>query len=637
MASTKILVVEDEAIVALDLRTQLTQLGYEVVETVARGEAALVAAETHHPDLVLMDIRLPGKMDGVEAADIIRKRFQLPVVYLTAHADEATVDRARLTESFGYILKPFDGRELRTVIEIAIYKHEAEKKLRASERRFATTLASIGDGVIATDQLGKVTFLNAVAENLTGWKSEEAQGIALPTVFRICNEETRKTVVNPVERVLESGMVVGLANHTILIRRDGHETPIDDCAAPIHDDHGKTTGAVLVFRDISESRRIEEQLRQSQKMEALGQLAGGVAHDFNNMLTVILNYTDILLNSAGSDHPWKHFLTEIRRAGERSADLTRRLLSLCQKRLITPKIQDLNEVILQTKPMLQRLIGANIQLETQLETDLGTVLSDAGQLEQILMNLVINGRDAISGQGKILIETRNEFIEPEPVFNLNPGIYRMLRVTDNGQGIPDAIVDRIFEPFFTTKELGAGTGLGLSTIYGVVQQCRGSIRVQSKIGTGTAFTIHLPSVATPVIVEESIVPSEIPKGTETLLLVEDEASIRDLSKQFLASCGYTILEAENGEQALRVARDFSGSIDIVVTDVMMPVMDGPGMIDRMKADFPNLSVIYVSGYSNRDLQMETTGSTTSAYLSKPFKLSELAQTVRNVLDARGSQ
>ncbi len=634
MKAARILIVEDEAIVALDLRTQLTQLGYVVVETVARGEAAIEAAEKHRPDLVLMDIRLQGKMDGVEAAEVINTRFQLPVVYLTAHADESTVDRARITKPFGYILKPFDGRELRTVIEMALYKHAADKKLRTSERRYASTLASIGDGVIATDKQGRVTFMNPVAERLSGWTTAEAQGIALTTVFRIVNEETHKIVVNPVERVLEQGIVVGLANHTILIRRDGHETPIDDCAAPIHDDLGVVTGAVLVFRDISASRRIEEQLRQSQKMEALGQLAGGVAHDFNNMLTVILNYTDILLHSAGSDHPWKGFLTEIRRAGERSADLTRRLLALCHKQLVTPKVQDLNEVIAQTEPMLQRLIGDRIELETRLEQDLGSVLSDAGQLEQILLNLVVNGRDAISKHGKIVIETRNVFVEKDAIAGLSPGTYRMLRVSDNGQGIPASIVERIFEPFFTTKELGKGTGLGLATVYGIVQQCHGSIHVESTVGQGTAFTIHFPPVTKPAFVEEPIIASELPKGNETVLLVEDEVSIRDLTKQLLVSCGYTVLEAEHGEQALQVAAEYSGKIDVIVTDVMMPVMDGPAMVEKLKANFSNLKVVYISGFNNQEIEASTMGSTTSTYLSKPFKLTDLAQAVRRVLDAR---
>jgi two-component system, cell cycle sensor histidine kinase and response regulator CckA len=276
VTAARILIVEDEAVVALDLRTRLTRLGYFVIDSVGLGEVALKVAEKERPDLTLMDIRLRGEMDGIAAAEQIRTRLHLPVVFLTAHADDATVDRARVTEPFGYILKPFEERELRTMIEMALYKHAAERRLRESERRFATTLASIGDGVIATDIHGRVTFMNPVSEKLTGWNISDAAGVPLQTVFTICNETTRKTVENPIERVLAEGVIVGLANHTILISRAGDESPIDDCAAPIFDDDGKMTGAVLVFRDVSQARQVEVQMRHAQKMEAVGQLAGGI-------------------------------------------------------------------------------------------------------------------------------------------------------------------------------------------------------------------------------------------------------------------------------------------------------------------------------------------------------------------------
>ena len=460
--AARILIVEDEPVVALDLRTRLTRMGYIVSETVARGEDALECARTLRPNLILMDIRLRGVMDGISAAEGIRKRYGLPVIYLTAHADEATVDRARITEPFGYILKPFDERELRTVIEMALYKHDAERKLRESERRYATTLSSIGDAVIATDPSGRVTFMNPVAEKLTGWNLTEALDTSLKSVFNICNEETRVTVANPIDRVLAEGVVVGLANHTILISREGKEVPIDECAAPILDDHGMLSGAVLVFRDVSEARRVNEQLRHSQKMEAVGQLAGGIAHDFNNMLTIILNYTALLLNTAGPDHPWNTFLTEIHRAGTRSSDLTRQLLTSCRRQPVEVQIVDLNKAVLRTQQMLRRLIGENIELTVDLQSNLGSVCMDTGQLERILVNLSINARDAMEAQGQLRIETLNVEVGSNEILNLPKGTYRCLRVKDTGSGIPIAIRDRIFEPFFTTKEPGKGTGLGLA-------------------------------------------------------------------------------------------------------------------------------------------------------------------------------
>ncbi len=632
MTPSRILIVEDEAVVALDLRTRLGRLGHTVVDSVASADAAIESAQRHRPDLILMDIRLRGERDGIEAAQFIRTQIHLPVVYLTAHADDATIDRARITEPFGYILKPFDEQVLRTVIEMAIYKHQAERKLRESERRYATTLASIGDGVIATDISGCVTFMNSVAEKLTGWSTSEATGVALTEIFNICNEDTRMPVDNPVQRVLIDGVVVGLANHTVLISRNGNEVPIDDCAAPIHDDNGRMTGAVLVFRDVSQSRLVASHMRHAQKLEAVGQLAGGIAHDFNNMLTVILNYSEMLLKSAGPDHPWSGFLTEIHRAGERSTDLTRHLLTFCRRQLIEPKVIDLNDAVLHTQQMLCRLIGANIELRVRLEPGLGTVRVDPGQIESILVNLAVNARDAMPDQGLLEIETTNVAISANQFPSLESGTYRCVRVSDNGHGIPVVHRERIFEPFFTTKEPGKGTGLGLSTVYGIVRQCGGRIDFVTEIGRGTTFSIYLPAANEPVRVEQTFHGSELPRGTETILLVEDEASVRSLSRHALSSCGYTILEAGNGAEAIQIATDYTGKIDIVVTDVVMPVMGARKMLEQLRPLLSDLKVLLVSGYGDENLFLEVSEYLTTRFLQKPFTIAELASAVRSVLD-----
>jgi PAS domain S-box-containing protein len=632
MTTPRILVVEDESVVALDLRTRLTRLGYCVVDTVAYGESAVELAGQLRPDLVLMDIRLRGEMDGIVAADFIRTRLNLPVVYLTAHADDGTVERARITEPFGYILKPFDERELRTVIEMALYKHMAEKRLRESERRYATTLSSIGDAVIATDREGRVTFMNPVAEYLTGWLMADALELDLKAVFEICNEETNAVVANPVERVLAEGVVVGLANHTKLISRDGREVPIDDCAAPILDDDGSLTGAVLVFRDISESRRVDEHMRHAQKMAAVGQLAGGIAHDFNNMLTIILNYSEILLNAAGPDHPWNSFLSEIHRAGERSSDLTRQLLLFCRRQMFEPRIVDLNEAVLRTEQMLRRLIGEHIELQVRLQSDLGTVKMDPGQIERILVNLAVNARDAISEQGRVLIETFNVELRPQQIPHLTAGTYRCLRVTDTGQGIASAHRNRVFEPFFTTKEPGKGTGLGLAAVYGIVQQGGGHVEFETEIGRGTSFTVYLPVAGETPRVDPAFGRMLLPQGTETILLVEDESAVRSLSRHMLSTCGYHVLDAENGAEAIQVARRHAGTIDIVVTDVVMPVMGARHMLQHIEPYLRGMRVIFLSGYSDESLLPKLGELFTTSFIQKPFTIAELATTVRRMLD-----
>ena len=622
---------EDEAVVALDLRTRLTRLGYSVIDSVGMAETALQIAKSHRPDLTLMDIRLRGQMDGIEAAEAIRSQLGLPVVYLTAHADDATIDRARVTEPYGYILKPFDERELRTAIEMALYKHTAERKLRESERRYATTLASIGDAVIATDVNGCVTFMNPVAEKLTGWPIKEAEGIPLTTVFSICNETTRLTVANPVERVLREGVVVGLANHTILVNRDGTEAPIDDCAAPIHDDDGQMTGAVLVFRDMTLAHKVEMHMRHAQKMEAVGQLAGGIVHDFNNMLTVILNYSEMLLESAEPDHPWQHYFREIHQAGERSAELTSQLLTFCRKQLMEPRSIDINASVLSTEQMLKRLIGENIELIVRVTLGIGSVRMDPGQIERILVNLAVNARDAISGQGQLVIETSKvEFTTAQyPVPASGP--YCCIQVSDNGHGIAAAHKSRIFEPFFTTKEPGKGTGLGLAAVFGIVSQCDGHIECVSEVGRGTSFRIYLPATPeTPVA--QTPTKISLPKGTETILLVEDEVSVRFLSRRILETCGYKVLEAENGAAAIEVAKRHAAEIDIVVTDVIMPIMGARTMLQNLKPYLPDMKVLLLSGYGDESLSHEVAEFSKSRFLQKPFSISELATAVRWILD-----
>ena len=632
MTAARILVVEDEAVVALDLRTRLTRLGYEVVGVATTGDEAVAIAQEQRPDLTLMDIRLRSTMDGIEAAEKIRTQVGLPVVYLTAHADEATVDRARVTEPFGYILKPFDERELRTVIETALYKHGAEQRLRESERRYATTLASIGDGVIATDKIGCVTFMNSVAERLSGWRMADAQGVSLTTVFNICNEDTRLPVANPVDRVLLEGVVVGLANHTILKHRDGHEFPIDDCAAPILDDRGQLTGAVLVFRDVTQAKQVEEHMRHAQKMEAVGQLAGGVAHDFNNLLTVILNYSDILLKTAGPDHPWHDFLSEIHQAGERSAELTRHLLTFCRKQLVEPKIFDLNDSVRKIEQMLKRLIGENFEFRLKLGPNVGPVRMDPGQIDRILVNLVVNARDAISEQGCITIETTNVQVSESQFPNLAAGTYRCIQVSDNGCGIPVAHRDRIFEPFFTTKPQGKGTGLGLASVYGIVNQCGGHIAFKTELGHGTTFCVYIPAVNATVEQDNAFKDLQLTMGSETVLLVEDEAAVRSLSRHILETCGYTVFEAENGEKAIDIALHHADKIDIIVTDVVMPIMGARIMLEKLRPLIHEMKVLLLSGYGEENLRKDILEYSQAGFLHKPFTVTSLALAVRRVLD-----
>ncbi|MFO1019161.1 MAG: PAS domain S-box protein [Planctomycetales bacterium] len=498
------------------------------------------------------------------------------------------------------------------------------------------TLQSIGDGVIATDAQANVQFLNAVAETLTGWASQEASGHPLEQVFQIINESSRQTVQNPARRAIQEGRIVGLANHTLLISKDGTERPIADSAAPIEDEQGKLMGVVLVFRDVTEAKRLEEQFRQAQKMEAVGRLAGGVAHDFNNLLTVINGYGKYLEDDPTLSQDNRLYVTQIQKAGEQAAVLTRQLLAFSRQQLLQPSILSLNDVIKATGTMLERLIGEDIKLATLLGPSLRPVKVERGQIEQVLMNLALNARDAMPQGGNLSIETANINLDESYTrthADVIPGPHVVLSVSDNGCGMDQKTLGRIFEPFFTTKEPGKGTGLGLATVYGVIKQSGGHVTVYSEPGKGTTFKIYLPQVDPPLESRLDIVPDTAPKGgSETILVVEDAELIRNLACHILRSQGYTVLEASNGKEALKAVEQHPGVIHMVLTDVVMPEMSGRQLSERLRVVKPGLKVLFMSGYTDDAVVRHGVLEAETNFIQKPFSPSSLAGKVRDLLE-----
>jgi two-component system, cell cycle sensor histidine kinase and response regulator CckA len=634
MAEAKVLVVEDEIIVAKDIQDRLRRLGYIVPAVVSTGEEAIKKASETQPDLVLMDIVLKGEMDGIEAAREIRDCFNIPVIYLTAHADESTLSRTKTTEPYGYIIKPFEEIELRTTIEMALYKHEMEKRLKENQQWFAAILRCIGDAVIATDIEGSVTFMNPVAEALTGWKQNEALGRGLTEVFKIVDEQTRAITETPVLRASREEVAINLTAPTLLISRDGKETPIDTSAAPIRGHRGESAGVVLVFRDITERKHLEEQLRQSQKMEAVGQLAGGVAHDFNNLLTVIIGLSDLIIRKLDPTLRIYHQAEEIKRAGEQAASLTQQLLAFSRRQILQPKVLDLNGVVTYLNKMLLRLIGEDIELVSIPDERLGFVKADRGQIEQVILNLAVNARDAMPNGGRLIIETANVNLYRENVrltVGMKPGSYVMLAVSDTGCGMDLETQSHIFEPFFTTKKMGKGTGLGLATVYGIIQQSGGYITVHSEPGRGTTFKVYLPRIEEtaepPQIV---VVHSGMPRGSETIMVVEDKVGVRKLISDLLRESGYTVIEACSGAEALQICEWREEPIHLMLTDVVMPQMSGRELADHMTARYPEMRILYMSGYVDRATDLLEKGV---FFLEKPFAIDAIARKVRDALDA----
>ena len=423
-----------------------------------------------------------------------------------------------------------------------------------------------------------------------------------------------------------------------IVRPDGSVRWVHERADVERDPSGRPLRLIGTVQDVTESRLLGEQLRQSQKMEAVGRLAGGIAHDFNNLLTAILGYTHLLGDALAHDPALRARVEQIRLAGESAASLTRQLLAFSRKQVLRPVVLDLNDVVSAMQPMLERLIGEDVRLGLALSTDLGPVRADRGQVEQVLLNLVVNARDAMPRGGRLLVETLNVELDESYAagrVDVKPGVYALLAVTDTGTGMDAETVRHLFEPFFTTKAPGRGTGLGLATAYGIVRQSDGHVTAYSEPGHGATFKVYLPLVSSPVT---SAPPSRssdaLPRGSETVLLVEDDAGVRHLVCEVLKSQGYRVLDAADPEEALRLAETHEGTIDLLISDVVLPGESGPRMASRLRALRPGLAVLFVSGYTDEAVQRHGVLAASSLFLQKPFTPADLAAKVREALAER---
>ena len=488
MDTAEIMIVEDEAVVAMDLENKLQTLGFKVSATVPSGEEAIEAALTHQPGLILMDIMLQGEMDGIEAARVLRDVLDVPVIYLTSYSDQNTIERAKTTQPFGYLLKPFRERELLAAIEMAVYKHQADLALKRQQEWLATILRSIGDGVIATDGKGRIQFMNKVAESLTGWTEEEARGKPVPEVFSIVDGVVRKPIECPVDTSLRNGSPAELPEDAVLIDRTGREFAIDDGAAPIKDEKGNLIGVVLAFRDITEKKLLKQGLIQAEKLAALGRMVAGTAHELNNPLTAVIGFTDLLLACPDHDRELRERLQLIRSEGDRARTIIKNFLTFAsgEHRLSLAEV-DLNAVLQSTIDMRRgecRASGIDIRFE---RAGAPIVIGDWRQLQQVFLNVILNAEQAIAANGKngeIVVKTKTVKSDFQPA--------AVVSIEDSGPGIPQANLTRVFDPFFTTKPVGEGTGLGLSVSYGIVREHKGQIRAENRIGGGARVIVQLP-------------------------------------------------------------------------------------------------------------------------------------------------
>lgn len=506
-----------------------------------------------------------------------------------------------------------------------------EKALRRNEAWYRQIVEAAQEGIWLIDAEARTWYVNERMAEMLGYSRQEMLGRPL---YDFLDEAAQAHARRNVERHFE-----GVTKHGDFRfrRRDGSALWAIVSVKPLYNDAGRYIGALGMIVDVTERRQLERQLQQAQKMEAIGRLAGGVAHDFNNLITVITGYSELVLRSMEEDNPLRRYIEEMKRAGERAALLTRQLLTFSRKQPVEMRLLDLNAVIAETEKMLRRLIGEDIELITLLRPGIGCVRADPGQLQQVLMNLVINARDAMPQGGRVTIQT--DWVELDATYaachvNVQPGPYVVLSVSDTGCGMDAETMSHIFEPFFTTKGPDKGTGLGLATVYGIVMQSGGHIDVTSEVGMGTTFKIYLPRIVSSLESEETTGgPSRrAPGGAETILVAEDEPLVRELIREVLERKGYTILEASDGREALDMARRHPGPIHLLLTDVVMPQMSGPELVKQLCCERPETKVLFMSGYSSRAGGLLNLLESSAVFLAKPFTPEALSNRVRQLLD-----
>jgi len=635
--SVRILLLEDVPADAALIQRELTKAGLvfvsqQVDTRVAFEEALRIFA----PDVILSDHGLPG-FDGAAALQFVRERFPaLPVILVTGSLNEETAVEFMKAGAADYVLKDHLTRlpqAIKRALRESRLREERElavAALRASEEQYRALFENTPYPMWVFDlETHRLLAVNGAAIAHYGYRREEFLALKIEDLRapedipaleqHLATKEAGYHTTGPWRHRKKDGTLIE-------VQTSGHEITFAGRRAEL-----------VVIDDVTERKRLEEQFRQAQKMEAVGRLAAGVAHDFNNLLTAILGTTDLMIEDLPADDPDREGLLDIRGAAERAAVLTRQLLTFSRQQVVSPRMLRLNELITDLVKLLRRLLGEDVTIASALAPDCGAVKADPGQLEQVLVNLAVNARDAMPNGGRLTIETRNVDLDadyPTERVMIPAGRYVMLAVTDNGTGMDAQTNARIFEPFFTTKPVGKGTGLGLATVYGVVQQSGGYIWLYSELGHGTSFKIYLPRVDAdgPQPAEEEQRASAL-DGSETVLVAEDEEAVRLIIAKALEARGYRVLSARDGSEALELAAGHGG-IDLLVTDVVMPDMNGRELSRCLTEARPNLRTLYLSGYTDDAMLHRGVLQEGVAFLQKPFSLGALARKVRDVIEAR---
>ena len=622
-----ILVVDDDPGTLQSISDVLARCGHGV-QTAREARAALELLTSSSVDAAILDLHLPD-VSGLALLQAIKTSAPTTeIIIITGYASATTAIQAINSDVFGYLTKPFEMAHLLATIDRALAKRRAERALSERTRSLESLIDTAAVAIVSLDSAGCVTTWSKAAEVMFGWKEHEVLGHPVPTIPDAKRAEFDQATARNLK-----GEATLYESHRL--RKDGTLIDVLSSTAPIIDRQGRASGTLAVLVDITERKHVEEQLRQAMKMEGIARLAGGIAHDFNNLMTVITVRCQLVLGQLPADHPNRRDVKIIGDAGDRAASLTRQLLAFSRAQILESTVLDMNEVIADMKAVLESVLREDVDLIMDLDPSTGLVTADRAQLEQIILILAINARDAMPEGGQLTLGTRNVELDRAYVrrhLDARPGPHVVLTVSDSGSGMDAATRARIFEPFFTTKDIGKGRGLGLAAAYGIIHQSHGHITVDSEPGQGTSFRIYLPRPEGSAAAVAAIESGGVPRGNETVLLVEDEPSFRALARELLEMLGYTVLESEDVSDALRIAEQHAGTIHLLITDVVMPQMNGRALAKAVQGFRPAIKVLYMSGYTDNVIIHEGILDPDTPFLQKSLTPSKLARKVREVLD-----
>ncbi len=625
MTAARIIIVEDDVIIAMDHQSRVESLGHTVTANVTSAEAALAKVEADRPDLILMDIVIKGEMDGIEAAEVIRSKWEIPVVFVTAYANQERLKRAKLVVPFSYLLKPFQDRDIKLTIEMALYvalvdgkRKQAEEALRESENEHRDLFETMAQGVVYQDTDGSITEANPAAERILGLTLDQMQG---------------RTSIDPRWRA---------------IHEDGSEFPGYERADAIKDHEGNIIGLIGLIRDVTERKKAEEerlhlqaQVQEAQRMESLGVLAGGVAHDFNNMLGVISGFAELTLEAVDSSSVEHGYVEQMQVAAARAAQTVEQILIFSRRTDAEKRVVSLGAIVEESVKLLRSILPASIVLRHEILGEIPGVMADASKIQQVIMNLATNARHAMWSEGgelSLLLTTHRvdaTATKTKGDLGISEGNYAHLAVRDTGAGIPPEIRERIFEPFFTTKGVGKGSGMGLATSYGIVASHGGFVTVDSELGAGSVFHIYLPATAAEVKPDGDIArdAGEKVQGKERVLVVDDEPAVLRMTSIMLQKLGYSVTPFSDSCAALDALRQSPHSWEALVTDQTMPGLNGIEMLKAARILRADLPVVIMTGHSDKLAETADGGVGADTVLKKPFFSAGLAAVLRYVLHA----